>query len=60
MLGTKENNEKKSSLPPPNSKENKIKALLVHDSPYPLPACIFGFQNCWSPFFAWANGRGRD
>jgi hypothetical protein len=25
----------------------------------PLAACIFGFQNCWSPFLAWANDRGR-
>jgi hypothetical protein len=42
----------------PKFKENKIKALLVHDSPYPLLACIFGFQTYWSLFFAWANCTG--
>ncbi len=41
--------EKKSFLPPPNSKETKIEPLVVHDSPYPLPACIFRFQHCFSP-----------
>jgi hypothetical protein len=46
--------------PTPEFKENKIKALLVHDSPYPLLACIFGFQTCRSLFFAWANCTGKD
>jgi len=27
----------------------------VHASAYPLAACIFGFQNCWSPFLAEAE-----
>jgi hypothetical protein len=29
----------------------------VHAS---LAACIFGFQNCWSPFLAWANSWVSD
>jgi hypothetical protein len=32
----------------------------VHVSAYPLAAYIFGFQNCWSPFLAKANGRARN
>jgi hypothetical protein len=32
----------------------------VHDSPYPLPACIFRFQNYCSPFLTWANCKGRN
>jgi hypothetical protein len=51
---------KKSSLPPPNSKENKIKPLLVYDSPYQLHACISSFQSCWSLFFAWVNCTSRN
>jgi hypothetical protein len=25
-----------------------------------LAACIFDFQNCWSPYLALANGRGGN
>jgi len=32
----------------------------VHASAYPLAAYIFGFQNCWSPFLAKANGKARN
>jgi hypothetical protein len=41
-------------------KRKKIKAPLVHASAYPLVACIFDFQNCWSPFLAWANSWISD
>jgi hypothetical protein len=32
----------------------------VHPSAYPLAACIFGFQNCWSPYLAWAKKKKKN
>jgi hypothetical protein len=46
----------KNSFPHPKLKRKKIKAPCVHASVYPLAACIFGFQNCWSPKIHAANG----
>jgi hypothetical protein len=54
----------KNSSPSPRPglklKRKKIKAPWVHASAYPLAARIFGFQNCWSPFLAWANSWVSD
>ncbi len=47
----------KKTLPP--HLHPKLKLPWVHASAYPLAACILDFQNCWSPFLAWANSRGR-
>jgi hypothetical protein len=49
----------KKILPPAPFKlfKKKIKAPWVHASAF---TCIFGCQNCQSPFLAFANGNGRD
>jgi len=44
---------KRKKCPPPNFFFLKIKALWVHAEP--LAAWNFYFQNCSSPFVAWAN-----
>jgi len=55
-------NEKNAPPNPPHPKlkRKKMKVLWVHASAYALATCIFGFQNCWSPFLASTNGRGRN
>jgi hypothetical protein len=42
--------------PPQNLKEKKSRHLWVHASAFPLAAWNLSFQNCSSPFLAWANG----
>jgi hypothetical protein len=47
---------KKISPPPPHQHEReKIKALSVHAEPSHWQHEISMFQNCSSPFLAWAN-----
>ncbi len=40
-----------------NLKEKISSTLSAYASTYPLAPCIFGFQNCWSPFLAWATTK---
>jgi hypothetical protein len=61
MLGTKEKWKNPSAHPcHPKLKRKKIQVLWMHALADPLATCIFGFQNCWSPYLASANGRGRN
>jgi hypothetical protein len=56
MLGT--NEKRKEILPTPHPKlkrKKKKKALWVHAEPSHWLHEISMFQNCLSPFFAWAN-----
>jgi len=46
---------KKSFCPPPQTWKKKIKALWVHAEPSHWLHEISMFQNCSSPFLAWAN-----
>jgi hypothetical protein len=61
-LGThwEQRNKTNNPCPPPTHKKQKTGSFMRACWAFPLAAWNFYFQNCSSPFLAWANGRGRN